>query len=268
MDDLISVLIADDNIEFGNILREYLDNCGGLIVKGIARDGLETIGMLKEHTPDVVILDLIMPNLDGIGVLERVRSLQLKIKPIIIVLSAVGQDGFIQKAVQLGAEYYMVKPFDAEMLVKRINQLYGERYAKHKINMNIEAMAEAGSIHPSKYAENRLEIIVTDQIRNMGILPNNAGFHYLREAVVLAIEDPKVLASVTRNIYPVIAGRHNITESQVNRAIRRAIKSSMDKIRKMEDKKISSDFNLHKKDTTNARIISSLANKAKLLINK
>jgi two-component system response regulator (stage 0 sporulation protein A) len=265
MDNLISILIADDNIEFGNILREFLDNYGGLIVKGVARDGLEAIGMLKEHAPDVVILDLIMPNLDGIGVLERIQSFQLKSKPIFIVLTAVGQDGFIQKAVQLGADYYMVKPFDVEMLVKRINQLYNERYARREINMG---MAEAGSMHSSQYMENRIEMVVTGQIRIMGILPNIAGFHYLREAVVLAVEDPNILASVTRNVYPVIAGRHNITESQVNRAIRRAIQTSMDKRYKIEDKKAISTFGHFRKNMTNAGIISSLAGKARLLLNK
>lgn len=265
MDNLISVLIADDNIEFGNVLREYLDNCEGLCVKGIARDGLETIGMLKVYAPDVVVLDLIMPNLDGIGVLERVYSLQLKYKPVIIVLSAVGQDSFIQKAVQLGAEYYMVKPFDVDMLVKRIKQLFGERHARQEISAG---RTEAGMVRMPMHADNRLETVVTDLIKGMGIIPNISGFHYLREAVILSVRNPGILDSATKKIYSVIAGRHNTTDSKVSRAIRNAIQSSMVKFHETENKNIIPTFSHHKGGMTNARVISSLAAKAKFLISK
>jgi two-component system response regulator (stage 0 sporulation protein A) len=265
MDNIISVLIADDNIELGNVLREYLNNCEGLCVKDVARDGLETIGMLKEHAPDVVILDLIMPNLDGIGVLERVRDLKLKYKPIIIVLTAVGQDSFIQKAVQLGAEYYMVKPFDVDMLIKRIKQMYDDRYVKHEIHMG---SAEAGTMNSAVYTENKLESAVTSLIRDMGIIPNIPGFHYLREAVILSIEESGKLSSAVKNIYPVIAGRHNTTASKVSRSIRNAIQNSLVKPRETDNKNIISAFSNYKRDMTNARVISSLTVKAILLVDK
>ncbi len=263
MDGPISILIADDNIEFGNVLCEYLDNSGGLCVKGIARDGIEAIRMLKEYAPDVVILDLIMPNLDGIGVLERIHGLRLVYKPVIIVLSAVGQDGFIQKAVQLGAEYYMVKPFDVGILVKRIKQLHVEREARQDVNA-----CRTGAVHSQIYMESGLETVVTGLVRNMGIMPNIPGFHYLREAVILAAENPGILSFAAKNIYLVIAERHNTTESKVSRSIRNAIQGLLTKGSEKEDKNMLPDMNYPKKDLTNTRIISSLAAEAKLLLNK
>ena len=105
MTDVISVLIADDNIEFGNLTHEYMKQQKDIKVVGIAHDGLQAVEMIKVFKPDVVILDIIMPNLDGIGVLERVAKMQLKSKPIIIILSALNQDGIIQKTISLGADY-------------------------------------------------------------------------------------------------------------------------------------------------------------------
>lgn len=265
MDKLISVLIADDNVEYGNLLREYLDNCNDLIVKGTARDGLETIEMIREHEPDIIILDLIMPNLDGIGVLERLSDLRLKSRPTIIVLSAVGQDSFIQKAVQLGAEYYMVKPFDVDMLVKRIRQLYGERHTSPETGMHGAAV---GATNLPENSANNLEVIVTGLIRSMGIIPNIAGFHYLREAVILSVENPGMLVSVTRNIYPVIASRHNTTAGKVNRAIRSAIENSSGKFSEQEGKIEIAAVRSEYKVPVNTKLITFLSSKAKQFMNE
>ena len=125
MREKITVLIADDNQEFSRTLATYLRNQEDMEVVGIAKDGLEAVDLIKDKLPDIAILDVIMPHLDGLGVLEKVNSSsnELDKKPICIMLSAVGQDKITQKAISLGAEYYMVKPFDIELLMQRIREI-------------------------------------------------------------------------------------------------------------------------------------------------
>ena len=123
MKEKVSVLIADDNQEFSHTLSTYINAQDDMQVVGMARDGEEAIEIMQDITPDVVLLDVIMPHLDGLGVLEKISTMQINKKPICIMLSAVGQDKITQKAIALGAEYYVVKPFDIELLIKRIKEL-------------------------------------------------------------------------------------------------------------------------------------------------
>ena len=123
MKEKISVLIADDNPDFSQTLAAYLENQEDMEVIGMAKDGTEAIDMIANTIPDVVLLDVIMPHLDGIGVLERINVIKGGKRPVCIMLSAVGQDKITQKAISLGAEYYVVKPFDIELLIKRIREL-------------------------------------------------------------------------------------------------------------------------------------------------
>ena len=122
MKEKIKVLIADDNMEFAITLNGYLENEDDMEVVGMARDGNEAYDMILEKQPDVVLLDVIMPHLDGLGVLEKLNSSSLNKLPLCIMLSAVGQDKITQKAISLGAEYYIVKPFDISLLMKRIQE--------------------------------------------------------------------------------------------------------------------------------------------------
>ncbi|MDU5102853.1 MAG: sporulation transcription factor Spo0A [Clostridium butyricum] len=123
-DSKISVLIADDNKEFCSILNDYLLNQKDIVVTGIAKDGREALELIVERKPDLVILDIIMPHLDGLGVLEKLNTMDLEKTPRIIILSAVGQDKITQQAITLGADYYTVKPFDMEVFTKRIREMF------------------------------------------------------------------------------------------------------------------------------------------------
>ena len=120
----ISVLIADDNKEFCSILSDYLLNQKNIIVTGTAKDGKEALELIQEKEPDLVVLDIIMPHLDGLGVLEQLRKMDLEKKPRVIILSAVGQDKITQQAINLGADYYVVKPFDIDIFTKRIIEMF------------------------------------------------------------------------------------------------------------------------------------------------
>src|SRR5690606_20192836 len=121
----IEVLLADDNREFTNLLSEYISEQSDMTVTGVAYNGEEVLRLLEESrkAPDVLILDIIMPHLDGLGVLERLRDMDLNPMPKIIMLTAFGQENITQKTVQLGASYYILKPFDMEILANRIRQL-------------------------------------------------------------------------------------------------------------------------------------------------
>jgi len=249
----ISVLIADDNVEFCNLLRESLDKNPDIFVVGIAKDGLEAITMIRDMEPDVIVLDIIMPNLDGIGVLERLQPLKPPLKPIIIALTAIGKDIFVQKAIELGADYYIMKPFEVTVLASRIRQLHEEKCEAVRMN----ASGGYGSRHSQ---ESFMENIVADMIKCMGITPNVAGYRYLREAVMLAIDQPTVLNSASKCIYPVLARNHNTTPKGIDRAIRCALDSAGKKMKNTDQKTSILISNINKPNNT--QMIALLAEKA------
>ncbi len=123
MKDKLSILVADDNVDFAKNLTNYIEREDDMEVIGIAKDGVEAVDMIRNAKPDVAILDVIMPQLDGLGVLEKINESNMDKKPLPIVLSAVGQDKITARALELGAQYYVVKPFDINLLIRRIKEL-------------------------------------------------------------------------------------------------------------------------------------------------
>jgi len=121
--DKLSILVADDNADFARNLTTYIEREEDMEVIGIAKDGLEAVEMIQNTKPDIAIIDVIMPHLDGLGVLEKINELNLEKKPLSIILSAVGQDKITARALELGAQYYIVKPFDISLLIRRIKEL-------------------------------------------------------------------------------------------------------------------------------------------------
>jgi len=119
----IKIVIADDNREFCELLKEFLSQQDDLILVGIANNGLEALELIEKHSPDIIVLDIIMPHLDGIGVLEKLASGYIANRPRVIMLTAFGQETVTQRAVELGADYYILKPFDFSVLASRIRQL-------------------------------------------------------------------------------------------------------------------------------------------------
>jgi two-component system, response regulator, stage 0 sporulation protein A len=221
-DTAINVIVADDNIEFCNVMSDYFMTQRDINLIGIAADGLEALEMIKEKKPDLVILDIIMPNLDGLGVLEKLDETKPEHMPRIIVLTAVGQDVVAQRAIALGADYYVVKPFDMEVFTRRMRQmfdntLYNSKEKRASAFLNID---EVGS-EMNKPAD--IEAEITGIINGIGIPANVKGYTYLRKAIALSVNDPNLLSSMTRGLYPAIAERYNTTGSRVERAIRHAI---------------------------------------------
>ena len=224
MKDKITVLIADDNQEFSNTLAKYLEAQDDMEVIGIAKDGKEAVNMMKNTMPDIALLDVIMPHLDGLGVLEGISDENTLKKPICIMLSAVGQDEITKRAISLGAKYYVVKPFDIELLIKRIRQLKLNKPQSNTImNRDITRPQYIEIPVNSEKNEDNLEALVTNVIHEVGVPAHIKGYQYLREAIIMVVNDIEVINQITKSLYPQIAKRFKTTPSRVERAIRHAI---------------------------------------------
>ena len=261
----ITVLIADDNQEFSKTLATYLGNENDMEVIGIARDGVEAVEQIKELLPDVAILDVIMPHLDGLGVLERINNSNIVKTPICIMLSAVGQDKITQKSIELGADYYVVKPFDIELLIKRIREI---KNFKPTPNSNFIArevpVRKYIEISDNKSPEN-LEALVTNVIHEVGVPAHIKGYQYLREAIMMVIKDIDVLNQITKSLYPQIAQRFDTTPSRVERAIRHAIEVAWGRGEQdMVENIFGYTVSASKGKPTNSEFIAMIADKLRL----
>lgn len=264
MIDDISVLLADDNIEFGNLLNKYLSQEEDIRIVGVARDGIEAFDMIIELKPDIVVLDIIMPNLDGIGVLERLSTMKLERRPLFIILTAIGQDIFIQKAIALGAEYYIVKPFDINVLVSRIRQIYSDEKVSSFTQSKIIPKASVENVKESNRNMD-LEVEVTNMMHEIGIPPHMSGYQFIREAIMMTVNNSKVFSSITRVLYPAVAEKFNSTPQKVERAIRNAIESAWERGNPDSiDTLFGYTVNYSKGKPTNSEFIAMIADKVRM----
>jgi two-component system response regulator (stage 0 sporulation protein A) len=271
----IEVLIADDNREFGDILCEYLSNQEDIEVVGLARDGFEAVDLILQNTPDIAILDIIMPHLDGLGVLEKIASSNLEKKPLFIVLSAVGQDKITQRALSLGAEYYIVKPFDMDVLVNRIRQLKDSTYltsVTSPTSMNSSISTHRSDVFNTEKkpahinnTSRSLEVEVTNVMHEIGVPAHIKGYQYLRDAIMMVVKDLDVINSITKLLYPSIAKEYNTTPSRVERAIRHAIEVAWSRGQvEAIDALFGYTVNIGKGKPTNSEFIAMIADKLRL----
>ncbi len=223
----IKIVVADDNQDFIMTLMSHLEKENDMEVIGVARDGKEACEMVINKKPDVLLLDVIMPYLDGLGVLEKINEANLEPRPMCIMLSAVGQAKITQNAINLGAEYYVVKPFDIEVLIKRIRDIKNYKPSSNAQNVfsnTREIKAPYIAISESnKKNEEGLEALVTNIIHELGVPAHIKGYQYLREAIMMVINDIDVINQITKQLYPEIARKFKTTPSRVERAIRHAI---------------------------------------------
>ena len=213
----LSVAIADDNEKILRLLEEIVSKDEELQVVGTAKDGEEAYKMIKEKEPDVVLLDIVMPKLDGLGVLDKVSKDEgIQKQPSFVMISAIGQEQITEAAFSMGADYFIMKPFDNEMVINRIKNV-----------RNVRILPETKMSKPyEKVPKNRcktLEEIVTEIIHDVGVPAHIKGYQYLREAIIMSVLDMDMLNSVTKVLYPEVAKKFKTTPSRVERAIRHAI---------------------------------------------
>ncbi|MEK8127515.1 sporulation transcription factor Spo0A [Paenibacillus filicis] len=260
----IEVLLADDNREFTNLLSEFIDEQEDMRVTGVAYNGNDVLRLIEQsgRVPDVLILDIIMPHLDGLGVLEKLREMDLSPQPKIIMLTAFGQENITQKAVQLGASYYILKPFDMEILTNRIRQLVNtSQSSMPMLNSQISMKANVVQLPKGK----NLDANITTIIHEIGVPAHIKGYQYLREAITMVYNNIEILGAITKTLYPAIAEKYKTTPSRVERAIRHAIevawtRGNIDSISHL----FGYTINISKSKPTNSEFIAMVADKLRI----
>ena len=260
-----SVMIAVENQKLIEILSERIRVEKDMSLIAVTRDGNEALKYVKETRPDVVVLDTILPSLDGLAVLEKLGENE-KRQSAVIMLSAMGHDALAEEAFALGTRYFLLKPFDMDSLLHKIRQCKNE-------SLN-EKLYFQGAHHSSTKEEQRrleqsdkvsLEIIVTNIIHEIGVPAHIKGYMYLREAISMVYNDIELLGSITKVLYPDIAKKYNTTASRVERAIRHAIevawsRGNIDSISSLFGYTVS----MSKAKPTNSEFIAMVADKLRL----
>lgn len=255
----VKVCLADDNRELVQLLENYFSDQSEIEVIGKAFNGRECLEIIEEKEPDVLVLDIIMPHIDGIAVLRKMKELQIKSLPKVIMLTAFGQEEVTKKAVDLGASYFMLKPFDLEQLKDQILQLN-----EHPtIVKNSQVISSIPTRQPSKQID--LDASITNIIHEIGVPAHIKGYMYLRTAISMVYKDIELLGSITKVLYPDIAKKFNTTASRVERAIRHAIevawnRGNVDSISNL----FGYTVNMSKAKPTNSEFIAMVADRLRL----
>ena len=257
----MKVLIVDDNEEQQKELIEAIGMDDQFELAGVASDGVEALEKAEKEKPDMIFLDLIMPKMDGFGVLERLKKKEGQIKkPYVIVMTSIGEDSVACDAYRMGAQYYMMKPFEAAELLKRAKSLVNG--IEEKKQRKEGGYPGAGSLVEGRHD---LEHDVTNIIHEIGVPAHIKGYHYLRDAIMMSVKDTEMLNSITKLLYPSIAKQHKTTPSRVERAIRHAIevawsRGKMDTI----DSLFGYTVNNGKGKPTNSEFVALIADKIRL----
>lgn len=243
-DGTTNIIIADDNEFFRNILEERIKNELGLNLVKSVENGILLYDEILKGYADVVILDMIMPGLDGMGVLEKIKGVDLPNKPCYIFFSGIDEPKLTQKALEMGASFYLKKPFDLDILIERIRGLRKER---------------------SKRSSNKtLDNVINGIMTKLGISQKLNGYIYIKKAILMVFENKGSIDSITKVIYPQIAAECNTTDKNVERSIRNCIERAYKENDLSKSYKL---FNLCRKPT-NSEFIMKIANKLMIMIQE
>ncbi len=212
MDNLTTIFIADNAEEFSASLTSALGRNGGFRVIGTAFDGETAITMIKERSPQILVLDLMLPKQDGLSVLKAISNMERK--PLVLATSGFITDYVASAAAALGVRYLMLKPCDMASLVDRLEELRGGELQKATL---------------PKTDKTSIESLVTGIIHEIGVPAHIKGYQYLREAIIIAVNDMDVINAITKVLYPQVAKTFQTTPSRVERAIRHAIEVAWDR---------------------------------------
>lgn len=216
MNDQMKVIVADDNADFCELLRQHLTEKENIQVVGTASDGFELIAMTSEKQPDVIITDALLPRKDGLAAIRAIDQLQLKKRPAFFVVSSFSSDSMVNEAMNMAVSYFTVKPCDLQDLAARVSQ--------HNV-------VEGKFAPPQKAIDKDLDIEmrVTQIIHDIGVPAHIKGYQYLRESIIMTVNDMEIINAITKVLYPTVAKRYKTTSSRVERAIRHAIEVAWDR---------------------------------------
>lgn len=239
----IRTLIVDTE-EFRNNFKKCIKSNMRIDVVAETDNGKKAVEIAKKTNLDVVVLDIVLPEIDGFEVIERIKEINPSIKAVVV--SSINSSIFVQKAMNFGVEYFMVKPIDATLIAKRIGELSSKKMFESKHVENTKAMDEK----------------ITNIFITVGIPAHIKGYYFLREAIKMAVSEPNIINSITKKLYPSIANIYETTSSKVERAIRHAIEVAWNK-GKIEN--INDVFGLRVYDShekpTNGEFIALVADK-------
>ena len=244
------ILIANENVDENKLICQKLTDEKYLFEIQTALSGKQAIDLIEKEHFDLLVIDLVLPEIDGFEVMERAKEIDKNIQ--IIVVSALSSDVFIKKAMSIGAVYYMLKPASMSVLEKRVLSIFDE----------------SQSIIPTAKAslDKEIEEKITNIFITVGIPAHIKGYQFLREAIKLSMENPDIINSITKKLYPTIADKFDTSASKVERAIRHAIEVAWNR-GKIEN--INSVFGLtvysNNEKPTNGEFIALVADK--MLLN-
>ena len=204
MENKTKIMVVDDNKEFVKLINMYINSQKDMVALDPLYDGTNAISAIKQSKPDVLLLDVVMPEKDGLTVLEELSDEVGMEKPLIVIMSAIGQEKVTQKAISLGATYYVVKPFDMITLIDRVRDIL-----KEKDEVKEEYMVAYGN------KSLPLEVRVTQMIHDVGVPAHIKGYQYIREAIMLAVNDEDIINSITKTLYPTLSEKFNTTPSRL-----------------------------------------------------
>lgn len=264
MEGKMKIMLVDDNTEFVKLLSAYIDSQKDMQVICSLGDGTNVLAKVKELKPDILLLDVIMPERDGLAVLEDISETALEKKPTVIIMSAIGQEKITQKAILLGATYYVIKPFDIEILIQRMREVtanVGPAFYEGKGNKYV-------TLKENKKSTETVEVKVTNLIHDLGVPAHIKGYQYLREAIIMAVLNDDVINSITKMMYPILAKKFQTTPSRIERAIRHAIEVAWNRGEVgVHDKIFGYTVNSNKGKPTNSEFIALIADKIRLESN-
>lgn len=214
------IVIADPNEDFRVLMSDTIEFEPDMEIVGFAVDGIEALKKINDLKPDIVLMDLVMPKLDGLGLMQQLQNSPLS--PKVIVITAFFNEQLITQCVELGVYYLVPKPCDIQALLARIRQSKGTNAASPAKTNGAAMPAQAKS-------EKSLEANITEIIHEIGVPAHIKGYQYLREAIMLTVNDMDVINAVTKVLYPAVAKRFGTTPSRVERAIRHAIEVAWDR---------------------------------------
>ena len=209
MENRKNVLLADANEDFRRALRESIEPEDGFCIAGETGDGGELLRLLELLRPDLLVMDVLLPGVDGLSLLRQAKAREIPM-PKVIVVSALCTDQVVSEAMALGVSYFMPKPCDPASLPDRMRGVFGK------------------AVTPEERAD-ALKNLVTSVIHEIGVPAHIKGYQYLREAIIITVNDMEVINAVTKVLYPAVAKRFATTPSRVERAIRHAIEVAWDR---------------------------------------
>ncbi len=216
MQEKVKIVIVDEQQDYRNFCAERLTELGYDIIASVS-DPIKALQTIKEKAPDVVLFDIVLSPIDGLAFLRSCSTLSTK--PHMIAVSSIISDIVIKEAMQYGAEYYIIKPFDFTVLDERIKRICGKSAPVQVKDPMLK----------QETTEIDLESQVTSLILEIGIPAHVKGYHYVRTAIIMAVENPETINAVTKIVYPTIAKKYQTSSSRVERAIRHAIEVAWDR---------------------------------------